>query len=195
MTCSEPYVQALDDSEADRRFTESLSFVLKERKTFAASLGGEHGDDPNITNRMLEIRSLPVERRAEIYLSERINNQRRWYSSKAESNRKSAKRWFNAIMLAQTLALFSSLGAVAKPEFPVNLISIFAALAAALVAWVQLKRHQELANSYGLAAQELGFAAEQAKHIHTSEELSAFVLDSENAISREHTLWIARRDK
>lgn len=49
-------------------------------------------------------------------------------------------------------------------------------------------------NSYGLASQELGMIAEQVEYISDPEELSAFILDAENAISREHTLWIARRD-
>ena len=68
-------------------------------------------------------------------------------------------------------------------------------MAAAFVAWLQLKRHQELANSYALAAQELSFIAEQIQRVETAGEFSKFVSDAENAISREHTLWAARRDQ
>jgi hypothetical protein len=32
------------------------------------------------------------------------------------------------------------------------------------------------------------------KLVHQEAELSSFVADAETAISREHTLWLARRD-
>ena len=67
-------------------------------------------------------------------------------------------------------------------------------MAASLIAWMQVKRYQELAQSYGLATQELGLIASRGLHVASDEELSKFVAESETAISREHTLWTARRD-
>jgi hypothetical protein len=58
--------------------------------------------------------------------------------------------------------------------------------------WTQLKKNDQLAQSYGLAAQELLLISGQAIEIKTNEELSAYVVNSENAISREHTMWLAR---
>jgi len=194
MTCSEPYPEGLRDERASGLFLQTLQEVMKERKGFSASLGADTGLEPQITQKMLAVRQMPLSDRKSIYISQRINNQRQWYSSKSKVNKQAAKLWFNAIMLAQAFALFASLALIQWPDLPVNLSSIFAAAAATFIAWVQLKRYQELSNSYGLASQELGLIAEQAQHINTSETLSAFVLDAENAISREHTLWIARRD-
>ena len=97
-------------------------------------------------------------------------------------------------MSLQAIALFSSLALIRWPNLSINTSAIFAAAAASAIAWLQLKRHQELTNSYGLAAQELGLIAEQSRGITEPEKLSAFILDAENAISREHTLWKARRD-
>lgn len=194
MTCSEPYGEALTEVEASSLFLKTLQEVMQERKAFSASLCDDTSLAPQISPKMLAVRQMSLSERKSIYLSQRINDQRKWYSSKSKINKKSAQFWFNAVMLSQTFALFSSLALIQWPNLPINVSTFFAAAAAASIAWLQLKRHQELSNSYGLAAQELGLIAEQAQNITTADKLSTFILDSENAISREHTLWIARRD-
>jgi hypothetical protein len=60
------------------------------------------------------------------------------------------------------------------------------------MAWNQMKRNEELSQSYGLATQELIFIYEQSTQVKTEEELSNYVISSENAISREHKMWLAR---
>lgn len=82
-----------------------------------------------------------------------------------------------------------------NPLSPIKLTGLLTTIASSFIAWLQVKQHQELSQSYSIAAQELGLILEQGQHIHTEEDFCAFVSDSENAISREHTLWVARRDK
>jgi len=93
------------------------------------------------------------------------------------------------------LAFAAAVALVKWPDSDFKLTGLFTCLASALIAWVQLKQHKELAQSYSIAEVELGFIQEQGQHITTDREFSDFVGDAENAISREHTLWIARRDK
>ena len=87
----------------------------------------------------------------------------------------------------------------------INLTGAFSAVAAASMAWLQMKRYQDLAQAYALVAHELGLIevqAEdvrrlietQAQRVHREEHLASFVANAENAISREHTMWVARRD-
>jgi hypothetical protein len=59
---------------------------------------------------------------------------------------------------------------------------------------LQLRRYQELSQSYLITATELSLIKSKIHQIETEEELSNFVDDAETAISREHTLWLARRD-
>ena len=59
---------------------------------------------------------------------------------------------------------------------------------------MQAKRYSELAASYALTAHEISLIREQALNPSTEEEFSKFVSDAENAFSREHTQWSARRD-
>jgi uncharacterized membrane protein len=106
---------------------------------------------------------------------------------------KSARKLLGAMIVCQVLALVSAIVIVRWPESFVNATGIFVNLAMAFLAWLQMKKHQELAQSYGLAAQGLSFAYEQSSQVRTEEELSTYVMNSENAISREHKMWLGRR--
>ena len=50
-----------------------------------------------------------------------------------------------------------------------------------------------LAASYAVADQELGAIEVTGPTINIESEWEVFVRDAEDAISREHTLWLARR--
>ena len=57
-----------------------------------------------------------------------------------------------------------------------------------------MKRYSELAQSYFLAAQELGDQEAIASNIMKEDDFLALVEQVEETISREHTMWCARRD-
>jgi hypothetical protein len=84
---------------------------------------------------------------------------------------------------------------VGRPESKIKLTGLFTSLASALIAWLQLNQHKELAQSYCVTELDLGLVQEQAQYVKSDRDLSDFVGDAENAISREHTLWTARRDR
>jgi len=194
MTRAEPFDAALTPKKADGRLTKSLAEILTNRKHLAGIFGGDLGSAPQITDQMREVRSLDTVTRKSIYLAQRIDGQRKWYSNKARDNQRAKGVWFAAVIVSQGLALLAAAFLVAHPDSPVSLTGIFTTLASAFLAWMQLKRNQELAQSYGLAAHELGLIHARGEHVQTEEELSIYVSDAENAISREHTLWVARRD-
>ena len=66
-------------------------------------------------------------------------------------------------------------------------------MAAVAAAWTQYSRHDELGKSYGLAAQELAFLRSTIDVSPDEEALNSAVAATEDAISREHTMWMARR--
>lgn len=156
-------------------------------------LNGNLGNQPQITEKMLRIRSQFLEERKRIYLNYRIQQQQEWYSNKASLNRSNEGLYFTAIIIVQFLAIAFSILLVAKPGIGVNLPSVFSAFAATLLAWMQTKRYQELSQSYSIAAHELGLIVVDARDINSEEKFAEFVADAEAAISREHTLWVARR--
>lgn len=71
---------------------------------------------------------------------------------------------------------------------------MLAAAAVAVLSWMQVKRFQELSTSYNLAAHEIGIIKGELQNINDEPHFATFVGDAENAFSREHTQWQARRD-
>jgi hypothetical protein len=58
---------------------------------------------------------------------------------------------------------------------------------------VRTKRFVDLSQSYGLAAQELNSLADLVVHQTDEGSFGTWVQEVEGAISREHTMWLARR--
>jgi hypothetical protein len=195
MTGTDPYFAGLSPAEADRKFVSDLESIIKERRQLAFGFGGEFAKRPQISERMRAIRATSLEERTNVYLAERIADQRRWYGDQALLNRSARNRYLNFIIAGQSLAVIAAIALVRWPDAKVKLTGLFTSLASALIAWLQVRQHKELAQSYSIAEVELGFIQERAPYITSDRELADFVRDAENAISREHTLWIARRDR
>jgi hypothetical protein len=195
MTGARPYPLTGDQSRVDAHFIADLQSILKERSHLAFTLGGEFIDKPQISEAMRALRASGLETRKAAYVCERISDQRRWYGNNARRNRSAKDSYFSVIWLTQLAALLSAIALVRRPDSTVRLTGLFTSLASALVAWLQVKQHQELAQSYAIAEWELGLIEEQARDVRSNEELSSYVTDAEKAISREHMLWIARRDR
>ena len=195
MTCSEPFTSKLTSLEADEEFISKLIKILSERGGLFWSFNGDLATGSEITDTMRKMRYLDLEKRKQIYLEQRINDQRKWYGHNAKQNKVHASRWFIAVLIAQLFAVLFTLVIMRWSVPTINFAHVFSSAAIAIMAWIQVKQHQELAQSYGIAAHELGLIAEQISYIKTEEELCKFISESENAISREHTLWMARRER
>lgn len=191
---AEPVDPAIIAQAADGRFLDELETILKEKRSLAWNFGGSESDEPQITQKMREMRKSELGIRKEAYRSQRIADQRKWYSRKSEANRRNYQCLFWAVVSAQVAALIWAIVIGSHQEMKLNLTAVFSTVAAALVAWGQVKRYQELAQAYALATHELGIIEGKLHHISTEEGFSSFVADAENAISREHTMWAARRD-
>lgn len=195
MTGAAPYPEHLGYAEADRKFVSDLESIFRERKQLAFGFGGEFSELPQISERMRAVRAGTLEERKTEYLAQRISDQRNWYGNEARNNRDAGNNYFKVVVASQVAAFLAAMALARWPESNVRLTGLFASVASALIAWLQLKQHRELAQSYSIAELELGFIEEKARHTATEQEFSDFVSDAENAISREHTLWIARRDR
>jgi hypothetical protein len=193
MTGAEPYFISAPD--VDGKFITDLKSLVKDSDQLAVGFSSDYADRPQISPRMRQVRACNLESRKQIYLEQRISDQRRWYGKKARKSQSAESWYFVVILVSQALALASGAYMISAPESKWNLVGVFSSLASALVAWLQVRQHEELAQSYAVAALELGFIEEQAAHVGNDQDFSAFVGDAENAVSREHTLWIARRDR
>jgi hypothetical protein len=193
ITCSELFEQKLSGKEAGKIFKERLDQLKNEFKSLIASMDTNLLCLPLISEEMEKIRLLSTEDRKAYYVKYRINSQKNWYSTKAQYNKKKHNLWFWVILASQASAIICVGILLIFPDTHLNLVALFTTISSASISWLQLKRHQELRQAYTTAAQELHFIESDSVDIKTEMELSKFVLDSENAISREHTLWLAQK--
>ena len=200
MTCTEPFAAKLTNVEADEMLIAKLMSILSERKELFWLFDGDLGVRSEITETMRRARALDFGSRKQMYLDQRINDQRKWYGGRARKNRSAALRWLYGVIVAQLSAIAFTLTIVLHPEFTreythVNWAHVCSAAAIAFLAWMQLKQNHELAQAYGVAAHELGLISEQISHVKTEQDLSRFVAETESSISREHTMWMAKRER
>jgi hypothetical protein len=140
---------------------------------------------------MRALRSQEFGTRRQSYCVGRIQDQINWYAAKSKSNERGARRWGRATFGANIIGLLGA-GGRFLGWIDIDILGVAAAGAAAGTAWIQLKQHRTLAASYALAAQELSLALVRLENARDDEHWALEVSDAEEAISREHTMWLAR---
>ncbi len=193
--CSEYFESNISNEEAKNRFIKRIKEIYNEFPNLSGALDSKILNKKIITDKMLELRTLNIKEKKEYYIRNRIENQKEWYSSKAKWNKSKANFWFIVIILSQIIALFSVVFLIKFPDNNWNLVGFLTTIASSAISWLQIKQHQELKLAYTTATEELNFIKELSHNVNNDIQLSEFILDSENAISREHTLWIAQRRK
>lgn len=182
------------DATADESFARDVLGAMRARPAFEQPLDRLPPDPRQISSAMRAVRALPLGERLQVYLAERLNDQALWYKTRAVANQASGRRWFWLSLLAQVLAAAFAFVSIIRPEDPVaSLVGMFAAIATAATAWAQLGRHDELSKAYALAYQELITFETLAGSVTTEQDLDGLVMNGESAISREHTMWMAKR--
>ncbi|NJA89730.1 DUF4231 domain-containing protein [Rhodocyclus tenuis] len=182
-----------EDVIDSHNFGLKLKAIVEQNKDIAGLLT-THLDGVQISREMNRLRQASAMERLEYYKLNRIVDQQSWYASKASANRRLTNRFFIALIATIGVAIFFSIARVMFPTAPFWPTDFFVTVAAALLSWIQAKRFQELSASYALAAHEISLIRQQASSPMSDEELSKFVGDAENAFSREHTQWVARKD-
>ncbi|MGV9266308.1 DUF4231 domain-containing protein [Kitasatospora sp. NPDC003701] len=156
------------------------------------------GAGTGITEAMRGLRAQPLAVRRDVYLRERIQVQHDWYRTKA---RYCARAGFRTGVLGVVLPLLGLVLAVLRAMgwFRYDALGTVSAVAASVAAWAQLRQYRPLAAAYALAADELELIRRQLTGLDVgsadAEEIWArLARDAEDAVSREHTTWQARRE-
>lgn len=191
--CSEYFENDISTHEVEKRFIERIREIHAEFDDLQKELQARDLSYPIITNEMKKIRLLNANQRKTYYIEHRIQNQIDWYSSKADSNKTKYENWFLVVIICQVLALFSIIYLIKYPLSNFNLVGLFSTIAASGFSWLQLKRYQENKEAYTTATSELNLIKAESDYNFTDREFSKYVLDSENAMSREHTMWLAQK--
>lgn len=192
MMKAEPYESDGPNEQVQKEFLNDLKAILNQNRSLSHELEWTPDLGEAISGAMIDIRSLPWEKRLEVYVSERIDNQSHWYSKKSQLNKRLSKQWFVVSIVLHSLAILLLLYRIKEPSASLP-IEVVATAASAVLTWVQAKKHNELNSSYALAAHEIVLIKGESVSVTEENHLSEFIINSESAFSREHTQWVARK--
>lgn len=191
MMNAEPYYTLKQESE--NRLRKDLTQIKDARKSFGELLGGDIAIMDQITETMRSLKKSDLDTRKGTYQANRIGSQKKWYADNSKNNRMKGEGFFWALIIFQIIAIVSALIIAQIPGFILNPTGVVTTIVAGIIAWMQVKQYKNLAESYGLTSQELGIIESKIAGIKKNSEFADFVVESETAISREHTMWLARR--
>ncbi|MFT3919362.1 DUF4231 domain-containing protein [Cloacibacterium sp.] len=193
ITNTKPFKISLKQEKAEQIFNENLKKIIGQRRDFYILIGQNYPDENMISDEMISIRNSSFEERKKKYVEDRIQDQINWYLTKTKQNTLNKNIALSLIIGFQILAIFFF---IYEENLFINFsfTSILITMTSVFMTWLQLKRFQELTDAYGITATELKLIKEKSKFILDNTQLEKYVDDTENAISREHTLWLARRD-
>lgn len=187
---ADPFFLTLPGTEADKLFRARVGQVAKQ---VSAAVTPPEGDGGSPTEAMRALRAAALAQQREVYLRDRTTAQRNWYSRKAKSNARASVAWRSALVGAELVAI-----ALATLRFAgvldIDIAGVLAAFIGAGAAWLALKQHTTLESAYSLTAAELQ-KQDATLRSADDDEWAEAVADAEEAISREHTMWLASRSE
>ena len=176
----------MTDDEADAEIIARIRGLLEGFR----ELGLPPAQKDQVTPRMRTLRSQPLDERIAEYQKGRIQDQLEWYANKANWNRKRAD-WYQLGLIAIELVAFGVAVFTAASGFSVSAYAGLSALAVAGVGWLQIRQHRTTADAYALASHELAAINPTFGSVDDEDAWEEFLDQAEEAISREHTLWLA----
>lgn len=182
-----------NDSEARRRLRQMLQELLDANRSLGAQFDGSSVGGKQITAEMEALRTLPRSDRLDVYMQDRVEDQLDWYSRKSKANSTTGRKFAVALGCLYVVAFVVLLVRLDQPQWIYAHPDPLVILGASVLGWMQIKRFNELGASYGLTATEIGILKSRAPEIADDAALSIFIDDAEEAFSREHTQWLARR--
>lgn len=193
MMKAEPFY-ALSKDEAEAKFLTDFKVIKNAIRPTGELFGGNtQANEHQLTDKMKEVYKSDLDTRKGTYEKNRISGQKNWYKNNSGINSKKAGHFFWIIVGFQIFTVLSALLMISIPDFALNPTGLTTTAIAVLMTWVQVKQYKNLAESYGITTTELSLIEDTIPNITTNEQFSNFVAESETAISREHTLWRARR--
>lgn len=182
-----PFATAIGDVEAEQILANRLDEVSREARDRVPV--EPHG--AVVTPAMTAVRGLPFPERRSAYVRGRLEDQQTWYAQKAKSSRRHATGWRVALVAGEVVAVVLAIFQVVQP-WSLSMAGLAATLIGCASAWVAVKQYSTLASAYSVTATELALLKPRVASA-TEDQWSTAVDDAEEAISREHTLWLASR--
>ena len=194
MMKADPYKGSENNDLMRKHFVNDLKKILKQNERLIGKFGIHASVEDPITPKMIQVRGLNLTERFDLYLKQRIHNQAEWYNMKSIFNRKRAGYWFWTTVVLHISAILLLLINIDQPDLKLPIVEI-TVIASSVLTWLQAKKHNELSSSYFLTAHEIVLIKSESTNFENEDDFSEYIMNCENAFSREHTQWFARKNE
>jgi hypothetical protein len=177
-----PFADGPPLQDARAEFRDHLYRTFDANRATAEKIDHNWSADDQITHEMDRIRALNLDERKEYYTTNRMNDQREWYKHKAGENKRSARNWVIAAVLAYSLAFASVLARSRFPDWEFELAPMIV-FALSVIGWMQVKKFNELGAAYTMTAHEIGLIKQKLDVAISESDFSDFINDAELAFS------------
>lgn len=188
--CAHPFPVDMKLTDAVDAFTNRVEGITSQFRGLVLA----PVDAPMISLWMKRQRLASWDERRNKYLAFRLQDQKSWYSKKSSYNRKRSTQWRVVLVVLELLGVIGAL-VEALTRSGIALVPTIAAAIGVVVAWIETKQHDSLARAYAAAVTDLAKAEAKLENAETETVWATEVNDAEDAISREHTLWLASRSQ
>lgn len=168
-----------------QRFVEDASRIGE--SVVLTTVAPAAADYEDITTDMRQVRGLEHVQLRQRYLSERIVDQERWYTTRAAEYVRRSRQWLTLMIGAEAGGLIFGLLAVFGSA-PAGVVGLMSAIAAASLAWSHLRQYSVLSRTYSRYAVHLRDLGRRVLLV-PQQEWPAFVMRVEDALGAERAAW------
>lgn len=182
-----------DENGAEKLFLKQIK-EIKERCEVNPYPKTVSSDGVNeIKDTMKIIIKMEWQEKKETYIKERINNQITWYTNKSKTNKNYSNISDVFIILLQVVSIVACIYLLYNHVNGAPILALLATIITSIIGWSQSKQYAELVEPYLNTARELSEIRQEMKLAKEETEFRSLVLNAEQAISREHTMWLVNR--
>lgn len=145
-----------------------------------------------ITPAMRALRGKPLAVRREVYVRDRLMEQRNWYHRRSGESRRSLAWWQTLSTLSTAIALAAAAARIFGWGSELDLAGLASSIAASAVAWSEVRQYSPLITAHARVAQELSAMEVTLRRQTAESRWAADVENAEEAISPERTAWLTR---
>lgn len=174
------FLERITEMKSEINVTDYLKFV---------SVISSDNDQPNWISENFDKN---ISEKRNFYITERINDQEKYYYKKTLYNRRNSEKYFwfgiSSMGIGAILTTLTIMDVI--PNF--SYLGLFTTLSAALFSWKQTKKFEELSSTYSVAIEELKDFKKKLLLYSSENEIKAIIYDTEKSISREHKMWVTK---
>jgi hypothetical protein len=145
------------------------------------------------SNLMITLRNSNIDSKKYNYVQTRLKNQICWYSEKASFNKMRSTQCFWAGLLLMGTGAILTVLIIAKWLPDLSYLGFFTTASASVFSWSQAERYDKLKITYDLSAYELREFEQKINRMSNEDELVELIENIENVISREHKIWLEKK--